>query len=168
MVFLNVNETGKIDDLKRELNNKEKHVFILIYMEGCGPCNQVRPEWKKLENVLKKYNENKNVVIVDLNKDYVDEFKEIKPPNGFPTIRYMHNGTEENYEDSLHPEKKDRSLDSFVGWIEGKLDASIKGGVGGGRLRRNKTKKGKRRTRSRRTHRRRLIGRKSRRMHKKR
>ena len=62
------------EDERTELNNSmkaKKHVFLLIYMEGCGPCNDTRPEWKKIENPL---NENKNgkynnVVVAEIDKD---------------------------------------------------------------------------------------------------
>ena len=45
-----------------------KHIFLLSYMEGCGPCNATRPEWKKIQNVLEekykhKYND---IVVVDI------------------------------------------------------------------------------------------------------
>jgi serine/threonine protein kinase len=51
-----------------------KSIFALIYMEGCGPCNATRPEWKKLESALKEqYSNNDNLVVVDLNKDFSNE-----------------------------------------------------------------------------------------------
>ena len=49
-----------------EVNNyveKGADVFMLIYMEGCGPCNATRPEWAKLESALQnqyKHNGNRN------------------------------------------------------------------------------------------------------------
>ena len=54
MVLLHIDEKNvgaikKVDDFLRN-----KKVFILIYMTGCGPCNATRPEWEKLENVLTK------------------------------------------------------------------------------------------------------------------
>jgi hypothetical protein len=88
-----------------ELNNAIKngnHVFLLIYMEGCGPCNATRPEWEKVKNVLKEKYKNKYIHL-PLN------------PAGFPTMVYISQKGKniQNYEDL----KKDRKVDSFVEWI---------------------------------------------------
>lgn len=127
MVFLHINndrnqsETKhKIDVLKKMITTNSD-IFMLIYMEGCGPCNATRPEWKKLENVLKKYNSHSKIAIVDIDKDIIPKLK-IKElnPMGFPTIMHIKNKQFENFEDSDIPEKK-RTVDSFVEWIEFKL-----------------------------------------------
>jgi hypothetical protein len=91
-------------------------------MEGCGPCIAARPEWKKLENILKNYTNNNEVAIVDIDKDLIHKVKYIKnQPSGFPTIRYITNKGEtiENFEDS-DIINKNRSIDSFVEWIKSK------------------------------------------------
>jgi hypothetical protein len=88
-------------------------------MEGCGPCNAVRPEWAELDSALgHKYAKNHNLIIVDLNKDYAHLIKKIKQPTGFPTILYVSNGGDkiENFEDAKIANKM-RSTDSFVNWI---------------------------------------------------
>ena len=63
MVFLhidtqNYNEKGETGETPIQTLNRfirtGKNIFALIYMEGCGPCNATRPEWKKIGNVLKK------------------------------------------------------------------------------------------------------------------
>jgi vacuolar-type H+-ATPase subunit F/Vma7 len=123
MVFLHIDRNNAdkhvMNELQTFINNKS--AFLLIYMEGCGPCNAVRPEWKKLENVLTEYSKNNDVAIIDIDKDLIENIKNITQPAGFPTIRYITNGgkTVENYEDS-DVKNKDRSIDSFVEWINGK------------------------------------------------
>ena len=108
-----------VDDL---IKNK-KHVFILVYMEGCGPCNATRPEWSKMCSALKhQYANNKDVVVIDMNKDNLSSIKHLGSVEGFPTMKYItdQGKTIEAYEDS--PIKnKDRSADSFVNWIETKI-----------------------------------------------
>jgi thiol-disulfide isomerase/thioredoxin len=112
-----------IKELKKYMNND---VFVLIYMEGCGPCNATRPEWKKLENVLK--NDEREIIIVDIDKDVLDKIPFLKiNPSGYPTIVYTKSNVTEQYEDS-NIENKDRSVDSFVEWIESKAKANTKKG----------------------------------------
>jgi thiol-disulfide isomerase/thioredoxin len=99
-------------------------VFILVYMEGCGPCNATRPEWAKLESALKKhYSKNNKLVVVDINKDLIADIKYIGSIDGFPTIKYIGNGGKDvqTYENSSI-RKKDRSLDSFIDWIESTIN----------------------------------------------
>ena len=131
MVFFNINtknyneknKDGKpmIDALNDliEKNNNNK-VFILYYMEGCGPCNETRPEWEKLKNSLKKYDNDNTIAIVEIDQVLASKVKDAKKePNSFPTIRFITNKGEdvESYEDS-NVENKDRTIDSFVDWIK--------------------------------------------------
>jgi len=128
MVYLEVNKknftSGKpnlIEQINNHLTDKDDKNFILFYMEGCGPCNATRPEWSKLNNVLSNNFLNRDdIVIVSIDKDLVSKLKNIgKEPNSFPTIRYItkEGKVNENYEDS-NISKKDRTIDSFVEWIE--------------------------------------------------
>jgi hypothetical protein len=121
------NDEKKIGLLDKYIN-KGSHIFILVYMEGCGPCNATRPEWKKLESVLKdQYMKNDNLVIVDLNKDFLPKLtKNIGSVDGFPSMKYInnHGKTIEQYENSSIG-KKDRSIDSFINWIESKINTVV-------------------------------------------
>jgi thiol-disulfide isomerase/thioredoxin len=103
-------------DVLYDFIKSNKKVFILVYMEGCGPCNATRPEWSKIKNVLEKYKNNKNVLIVDMENDLLQNNK-IKKLNslqniiGLPTIRIIKRDVHEDYEGN-------RDIDSFVEWIE--------------------------------------------------
>jgi len=128
MKFLHINESKKSNLKIKELNSEiesGKDVFLLIYMEGCGPCNETRPEWKKIENIFmhKKNNSKyKNIVVADLNNDYSDKLSnKIKQPSAFPTIIHISkNGISvEHFEDS-NIQNKAREVDSFMEWIESK------------------------------------------------
>jgi hypothetical protein len=142
MVFLHIDtknydqkdKTGKspIETLNSFIKDGND-IFVLIYMEGCGPCNATRPEWKKLENILEHDNlKNTNILVVDIDKDLLDKVKNIgSEPKGFPTIRYISNKgkTTEDFEDSdLKEEHKTRTIDSFIEWIKLKSKDSLKGG----------------------------------------
>lgn len=128
MVYLQINQKnyalGKpnlIEKLNKHLTRKNDKIFILFYMEGCGPCNATRPEWSKLKNVLSNHFLNRDdIVIVAIDKDLTGKLKNIgAEPNGFPTIRYItdEGNINENYEDS-DISRKDRTIDSFVEWIQ--------------------------------------------------
>jgi len=111
-------DVGKVD----KFVNQGKDVFILVYMKGCGPCNATRPEWEQLETVLKdQYAKNDKLVIIDVNKDYLSSIKHIGHVDGFPTIKYIGNrGT------IVEPyEKGERSVSSFITWIESKINNVI-------------------------------------------
>ena len=131
MVFLNINtnnykeknENGltKIQELNNIITgNASNKVFIFYYMEGCGPCNNTKPEWKKLENIFKNLKYDSTIGIADVNKDLSSKVKDAKQePNSFPTIRFITNKgkTVEDYEDS-NIKNKDNTIDSFVEWIK--------------------------------------------------
>jgi hypothetical protein len=134
MVYLEINKKNYnngtpclIDKLNNELYKKNSKIFILFYMEGCGPCNATRPEWSKLQNVLSNdILNNDEIAIISIDQELTNKLKNIKSePNSFPTIRFMTNAGEivENYEDS-NILKKDRTIDSFVEWIKYKIKTS--------------------------------------------
>ena len=133
MVFLhidtkNYDEKDETGESPIEILNKfikdGKHVFALIYMEGCGPCNATRPEWKKIENVLKSNMNDDDFLVVDIDKDVLDKVAKIgSEPKGFPTIRYINKNKSEDFEDSdLNEEYKKRIIDSFIMWIKKKTN----------------------------------------------
>ncbi len=116
----NTNE-GKINEVIEKIKSG-KHVFALIYMNGCGPCEMTKPEWKKLESTNLLNGINAEILIIDIDKDFVDKLSSvIKTDNimGFPTIRYIKDSKEEEFEDSDIKEKT-RSISSFVDWIKSK------------------------------------------------
>ena len=124
MKFLHINNENDAVQLNNSVKANNQ-VFLLIYMEGCGPCNETLPEWKKIENVLtndKKYN---NVVIAETEKDNLKKLTFLKnEPKGFPSMKYIANKGElqEDFEDS-HINNKKREIDAFIEWIDSKLKA---------------------------------------------
>jgi hypothetical protein len=115
-----LHKNGSKKNIVDDMIRGKKHVFILIYMEGCGPCNATRPEWSKMSHTLQKqYSKNKDAVIIDINKDLLSSVKNVGSINGFPTMKYITDkgNTVENYEDSSI-KNKDRSADSFINWVE--------------------------------------------------
>lgn len=125
MVFLHINLAEKNAKLFNKYVESGKQIFVIFYMEGCGPCNATRPEWKKMENVLKKYKTDENVVIADVDQIFLKEIKYLAPITGFPTIRYISNKGKfsEDYENCVSVKNKDRTIDSFVEWVNSKVQS---------------------------------------------
>jgi len=130
MVYLEINkknvENGTpslIDRLNKHLTSKDSKIFILFFMEGCGPCNATRPEWSKMRNVLSNdFLNREDIAVVSIDKDLAGKLKNIgSEPSAFPTIKYITNAGKinENYEDS-DISQKDRTIDSFIEWVKTK------------------------------------------------
>ena len=120
------NDISKIEKVNKHIENGN-HVFVLVYMEGCGPCNATRPEWNKLESVLKsQYANNNNLIVVDINKDFLSDLKHIGQIDGFPTMKHIsgHGKKVTSFENSPI-KRKDRTADSFIHWIETMMDVNV-------------------------------------------
>jgi hypothetical protein len=110
-----------IDQLQKDLKNKNMDFFVFIFMDGCGYCDQTKPEWDKLKN--SQYKNSDNIRITDMNEKFLDVVghpilkQNIK---GFPTLRYINLDKYEDYDDSKDVSKKDRSYESFLEWIDNK------------------------------------------------
>jgi hypothetical protein len=128
MVNLNIHQknciNGKCNMVKvldDYIGNKKNKIFILIFMEGCSPCNATRPEWSKIKNVLSpEFLNRKDIIIAAIDHIMAEKLENLKSkPPSFPTMRFITDGgkTVENYEDSSI-DNKDRTIDSFVEWIK--------------------------------------------------
>jgi hypothetical protein len=107
--------------------HKGIHLFLFIYLHGCMPCNQTKPEWDNIVNELKKQlpdNNNNNIIVARVSS--TTELKEIggigESPTGFPCLRhiYIKGGSPnavEDYEQSKCIFDKNRTTKSFVDWI---------------------------------------------------
>jgi thioredoxin-related protein len=138
--------------------NSGKHMFVLVYMDGCHWCEEVRPKWKQIQSAMRNSNTN-NIVVADVNnvaKDSIDNFNKVSI-DGYPTMFYIaKNGatTKIEYYDKANIPVKDRSTESFVKWIQSKSKSNKpnsktkRGGKSKRRIRKRKTVR--RRSRSRR------------------
>ena len=131
-----------------------KDVFVLIYLEGCGPCIATRPEWKKIENVLKdKYKSNDNLVVIDVDQELLEKMTKLKEqPKGFPTILYITDKGKTSEEYNEEDEKLFRKIDSFEKWIDSKMKKQ-KGGKRRKMSKRKKTRKFRKTRKNRKTRR---------------
>jgi len=152
MEFLHINSSNDNAQKFDKMVNDGKHVFVLIYMEGCGPCNATRPEWTKIENILGQPQQKikyPGVVVADVDQIICNNIKHISDLSGFPTMRYISDrgNIVENYEN-------DRSIDAFIKWIDIKHGNFVDNTphmktAQGGRRRRRRNSRSMRRTKTR-------------------
>ena len=118
MEILHINPSTKNVDQFDKMVNDGKHVFILIYMEGCGPCNETRPEWKKIKNILGKSQQKikyPDVVIADVDQSVSNNIKHIGNISHFPTMKYISGKGK-----IVEPYEGERNIDAFINWIDSK------------------------------------------------
>lgn len=141
---------GSKEKIKKAIQfiKEGKHVFVLIYARGCGPCQQTRPGWHKIKNLP----ERKDVVVICVDKDYLDlkesqELSKLVKKStivGYPTLRYvkLKQGSDhvdvEDFEKSSVSQKS-RTSDSFDAWI--KLKAKEKTLMKGGTMKKKTMKR---------------------------
>jgi thiol-disulfide isomerase/thioredoxin len=139
-----------------------KDIFVLFYMDGCGPCNKLKPEWAKIKNILEQKKIGENIIIADIEQNHLSKIKNIKlKPNAFPTMYYISKKGEiqEDYEDS-DVINKDRSIDSIIEWIESKQKHNIQHQIAGSKTKQvrihkkmiKKSRKSKKIIKTRKTH----------------
>lgn len=129
MIFLHITDSHEDIERFKKYVAEGKDIFVLIFKVGCPPCEMTIPKWKLIENKLTNtYKNNDNIVVADINMEML-EFIEmvVGTVDGFPTMKYIGSNGKviEAYEES-RISKKDRSVESFVSWIESKIDKQEK------------------------------------------
>jgi len=96
---------------------KHKNVFIFFFLEGCGPCERTKPEWEKIENMLKtgnRQNHTQPIVVAEVDQALFSHFKNAgSQPTSFPSIRFIKGTHVEQYDG-------ERTCTAFVHWINSK------------------------------------------------
>ena len=119
MIVIHADSHSKANEINKYVDSGAD-VFMLIYMDGCGPCNATRPEWAKLESALQnQYKHNNRLIIASVNSKVVDSIKHIGDINGFPTILYLfRKGKKMEQFESSSIKDKQRNVDCFMNWVE--------------------------------------------------
>ena len=101
--------------------------FILVYMEGCGPCGEVRPEWDQLYNDPFLLNTlDPRVVMADIdhtvlaNKDFLKD-----PPSAFPNIRFITSTSSDPSKQMYEEYNGPRTSEDIKNWIKTSLKSSL-------------------------------------------
>ena len=144
------NKELKDDNLIDYFLNKNKHLFIFFYLDGCPPCNETKLEWDKFNSVNDL---NDDVVVMRINQSLKDRVtksqNDIFVFKAFPHIIYVKKG--HGYgDDNLITEHYNgkRDFESFKRWIQEKTKSTHLKGEG--KIRRHGRGQSRRHGRSRR------------------
>jgi len=113
---------NKIQDKTSEMNKflkSGKDSFVLIYMDGCGPCSATHPKWLELESKFKKLDD---IGIFDIEMSNLSNINHEGLKHniaGYPTMRHIHGSSTSDYEDCKDI-SHDRTHKSFLEWIDKK------------------------------------------------
>lgn len=94
-----------------------KDAFVLIYMDGCGPCSATHPKWKQLAPTFKNQDD---IGIFDIEMSKLNAITHeglTKNIAGYPTMRHVYGNQTEDYE-KCENISHDRTHESFLDWIE--------------------------------------------------
>lgn len=124
MVFIVIGDsdskknTGSGISVLQKAIQENKHVFLMIFSNGCPPCEASKPIWDRLKS---SFAHNKDAVIARIvSSDFSKLQNAGSEPNGVPTFRYLHDKKVEEFSEG-------RILDVFTKWIHSKCKTK-KGG----------------------------------------
>ena len=134
MIFKSIdkNNQSEVSDVV-EMIQQGKQVYILVHKLGCHPCMATRPEWLKMqEKMSNKYKNNNNIAVIDIENDLItgnnnsnNLEKYIGDIDGYPTMKLIKdNGNVHIPYENANISKKDRSVNSFVEWIESNMNSN--------------------------------------------
>lgn len=92
MEFITIN-SANVDKMRHKLD--EKRCFIKFWMDGCGHCIQMAPEWEKMKKELSKgyTSPGKTVAILDIDAPSSSRIPVGRQVVGFPTVMHTLDGT---------------------------------------------------------------------------
>jgi hypothetical protein len=126
---VSTNDANKVATVKAAIAAND-HVFVFIYMDGCGHCVAAEAAWVKFTS---EANNRPNVAAFAVSNAMMEEFKtEPEPalgevetknvlgdaPAGFPTFRYVHNSNEIDYNGG-------RSVLELIQWMDGATPSRV-------------------------------------------
>lgn len=143
--FLHVNN----EDTLKKMNSSSKDKFVKYYMNNCGHCDDLEPIWKLVESRINKEHQNSNVIIVQINANFMDNAN-IPNVEGFPTISMIKGGKKMDHNGA-------RTEEAIMNFF--KKHNLLTSQSGGGKRRRKTKKKRKKSHKPKRKHKRSRKGR---------
>ena len=130
--IIHVNDNNSAAQYNTNLTKKPV-VIVLYYMDGCGHCDEMKPEWKKFEKYAKNSNKFDGMV-AKINARHLNDIEGDKDVMGYPTIfRLLNKKKHEEYEG-------ERTLNGFKQFLLDSININ-KHMIGGGRKKRRTRKR---------------------------
>jgi len=123
MLFLHCDTVSNNVQMIDKLIEEGKTVFVLVYMNGCGPCKKTRPVWGEIKGVFGEHHTHyPDIVIADVDSKLLPALKYIGPVRGVPTMRVI-SEKGKVVEDSQTFQSKfaPRTLGFLVDWVMSKI-----------------------------------------------
>lgn len=138
MHFINVSNPSQANKYNRLLHGR--NVMVLFYMNGCGFCELLKPEWDEFEKHMKKnntYDRDDKYVIAQVNANFMRDIEGDKDVLGYPTIMHLLDGKKQG---EFNNERNSNELIKYF-----KNMSETPGRQSGGRMRktRRRSKKGR-------------------------
>ena len=128
----NTGSPSGLASLKKAIH-ENKHVFLMIFSNGCPPCEATKPIWDRLKST---FTHNKDIVVARIvSSDFSKLQNAGSEPNGVPTFRYIHDKKVEEFSEG-------RLLDVFTNWIHSKCKTKKSATKKEGRTVKMRTKRG--------------------------
>jgi thiol-disulfide isomerase/thioredoxin len=105
-----------------------KEIYVFVYMEECGHCKVVKPDWEKIERNIKKDFPKAHFIVTKVESKYISNLKKyLGNITSFPTFLKIKNKKVEKH-------TPNRDYHSLWQWITGNHKK-------GGKTRKNKLRK---------------------------
>lgn len=143
--IIHVNDSSSVDKYNNRVDSMPALVFF--YMENCGHCQMMKPEWHKFEEKVRSdtsHDKKDDILIAKINSNYLSMIEGHNSVDGFPTIVHLDKGKK------VSEFSKERTLKGFEKYLdEIEKKHSKKTHHKGGSRRRSYRKKSKSRSNSR-------------------
>ena len=146
MRFIEIIDQEKLDEFSNHIDDGKK-AFVLVYMNNCGHCEQVKPKWFELKERMHEFENKENIVIAHVEMSVIKQNQtkiNFGSIDGFPHIVHIYKkNTPMPYENSKYIGPTDRSTESFIRWIKKHAKNRNSTGFEGGGRRKRRTKRRK-------------------------
>lgn len=143
MHIVNVNSPSEVSKYNSLLPGH--NVMVMFYMDGCGFCELLKPEWNEFVKHIKKNHTGKDDknVIAQVNSSFIRDVDGDKDVLGYPTIMHLLDGKKR----SEFNDKRDK--DELIKYFKNMSKSPGKQSGGRTKKRRRRIKKRRKNTRSR-------------------
>ena len=111
--YFNIDDNdSQLPILKQHVHNPKNKVFLFIYLDGCHPCNQVKPIWDQIPHFHNSIQpKNENVIVAKINQKHYPQLDLGPNPPAYPSIFHFLNMKKKN---EIFPKQ---SPMEFIKWI---------------------------------------------------